>query len=58
MQHHQLTEAEIAADKLEEMANELKKQAQMLRLEYGKPLDPERTIAFAFPRTKKTNKSK
>lgn len=49
-----LTEAELAADKLEEVAEELRRQAAALRSSYGKPLDPRRVVAFAFPKTKKT----
>lgn len=52
-----LTEAELAADRMDEMAAELRRQAAALRAKYSKPLDPKRVVTFAFPKEKK-NKSK
>ncbi len=48
-----LTEAELAADRMDEMAAELHRQAAALRAKYSKPRDPNRVVTFAFPPEKK-----
>jgi len=48
-----LTEAELAADRMDEMAAELRRQAAVLRAKYRKPIDPNRVVTFAFPPKKK-----